>query len=226
LDQDKNDKKGDKSNSSSWMFAGYGSYQLDSNWFVRGSLMAGSNAMIVKEARISGIKGKVTATSKYNVESYGVEAALGYNYRIMNHDSILTPTLGLRATYLSDIDYTETGAGIYNKKVAQKSTATSAIIGGLQFATNTYANGIQIIPEGHVNMQYEFGQKSPKGHFKLESGTGVANYVGTKPSAFLTSLGTSVTAFSNNVEYRVGYDLNIADKYMGHQGTLKVKVKF
>jgi hypothetical protein len=47
----KDSKKGDKVQSSSWMFTGYGSYNLDQNWFVRGALIAGSNAITSKEKR-------------------------------------------------------------------------------------------------------------------------------------------------------------------------------
>jgi hypothetical protein len=31
---------------------------------------------------------------------------------------------------------------------------------------------------------------------------------------------------TDNVEYGVGYDANIADKYLGHQGSLKVRMAF
>jgi hypothetical protein len=35
-----------------------------------------------------------------------------------------------------------------------------------------------------------------------------------------------VTAYSDNIEYGVGYDMNIAEKYIGHAGSVKVKVHF
>jgi hypothetical protein len=61
------------------MFTGYGSYNLDQNWFVRGALIAGSNSITSKEKRISRV-GNLTATGKYNIESYSVDASVGYNY--------------------------------------------------------------------------------------------------------------------------------------------------
>ncbi|MGV2431872.1 MAG UNVERIFIED_CONTAM: autotransporter outer membrane beta-barrel domain-containing protein [Rickettsiaceae bacterium] len=137
----KDSKTGDKVQSSSWMFAGYGSYNLDSNWFVRGALIAGSNAITSKEKRNS-VRGNLTATGKYNIESYSVDAAVGYNYRMAG--ATLTPTLGLRATYLSDIDYDETGAGAQNRKVTQKSNISTSVIGGLQYTTNAMINDMLV----------------------------------------------------------------------------------
>jgi hypothetical protein len=52
------------------------------------------------------------------------------------------------------------------------------------------------------------------------------DYVGNKPSALSTNLGASLTANRDNIEYGVGYDVNIADKYLGHQGSVKVRVSF
>jgi hypothetical protein len=33
-------------------------------------------------------------------------------------------------------------------------------------------------------------------------------------------------AQTDNLEYGVGYDARIADKYLGHQGSVKVRAKF
>ena len=38
------------------------------------------------------------------------------------------------------------------------------------------------------------------------------------------NLGVSVTAKSGMLEYGAGYDLQLANKYIGNQGTLKIRV--
>jgi hypothetical protein len=48
----------------------------------------------------------------------------------------------LRATYLSDIDYDETGAGAQNRKVSQKSSTSASVIGGLQYTANGMINDV------------------------------------------------------------------------------------
>jgi outer membrane autotransporter protein len=213
-------KTGDKAFSNSWLFVVYGNYSLKNNWFFRGSLNSGFNAIIYKESRVGMI-----ATSKYNIKSYGGEISTGYNYRALNN-VVLTPTLGVRVTYLKDISYNESGADVLNKKVTQKGSTNSALIGGLQCSTKSFINQTSIMPEAHMNFQYGLDMKSPKGDFKLISGGEVVTYVGTKAPAFSTSFGGSVTAYSDNIEYGVGYDMNIAEKYIGHAGSVKVKVHF
>jgi len=223
-------KKGDKALSNSWMFAGYGNYNIDNNWFVRGSFVAGSNKVTSKELRLVNT-GASVVTAKYNMETYGLEAVVGYNYRVMQ-DSVVTPSLGVRGTYLSDISYAETGATAQARQVTQKANTSGAVIGGVQFSTIGYINETQITPEAHVNLQYGLGVKSPKGHWKYSTGvvenggTGIQNFSGTKPAALSTTFGSSVTTITDNVEYGAGYDLTVSDKYIAHQGSVKVKVMF
>ena len=48
----------------------------------------------------------------------------------------------------------------------------------------------------------------------------------SKPAKTFINLGTSLTLKYNMMEYGIGYDANIAKKYLGHQGTLKVRANF
>ncbi|XVN43176.1 MAG: hypothetical protein RCG15_02535 [Candidatus Rickettsia vulgarisii] len=40
----------------------------------------------------------------------------------------------------------------------------------------------------------------------------------------ISNIGVSVTAKSGIFEYGAGYDLQLAKKYLGHQGTLKLRI--
>ena len=40
------------------------------------------------------------------------------------------------------------------------------------------------------------------------------------------NVGVSVSAKAGAMEYGAGYDAYLANKYVGHQGTLKVRVNF
>ena len=68
--------------------------------------------------------------------------------------------------------------------------------------------------------------KSPTGNYQVTSGGNALSYTGTKPSKVFGTIGTGLTAYSNNVEYSIGYDMNLSDKYMGHEGSVKLKVMF
>lgn len=217
-------KSGDKIKTSSWVFSTYGSYSLNDNWFIRGNLTAASNKIDSKEKRV-GLAGITTAKAGYNVEAYSAEAALGYNYRT-DGGGTFTPSVGLKIARVSDIKFTETGSGVQNKEVSHKATNVGSVRAGASYTTATDWNGILLHPEAHMNLQYGLGVKTPKGKYRALGSNTFANYQGQKSGRFTANFGASVTSHVNNVEYGVGYDLNIADKYLGHQGSVKVKVKF
>ena len=81
-------------------------------------------------------------------------------------------------------------------------------------------------PEVHGNVSYAFNSPASKTSFKINGTDKSFTYAGAKASKFGANFGASVMADADGVEYGVGYDANIADKYLAHQGSLKVKVKF
>jgi len=219
----KDTKSGDKLRADSWLFGAYGNYEFSNNYFVQANAAVAQTTAKAKSGRITPA-GRVTAAGKYDMMSYVAEVRGGYKYQFEN--SVVAPTVGLRYNYFGDTSYTETGAGVQNLKVNTKSTSGLSALAGVKLGTTVDMNGSAIMPEVHMNLDYALSSSAPKARYNLDGSSVSFNYKGAKSSKFGYNFGASVMAQNDNVEYGVGYDANIADKYLGHQGTVKVKVKF
>lgn len=217
-------KSGDKVKSSTWMFTGYGSYALSNDYFARANFVVASDSVNAKEKRLGG-SGTSIAEAKYKAESFSIEGALGKSFGTLDGGTI-TPSAGLRAYYLSNINYDEKGAGVLNRSIKKDSKVSAAFVANLQYATDKQFGDYVLSPEVHVNLQYDLGGVKNKGQFKPVGSTNYQKFVGTKSTRFAGRMGGSLTSYVNNIEYGIGYDVDISDRYLGHEGSLKLKMKF
>jgi outer membrane autotransporter protein len=223
----KNTLSGDKTKTSSWIFGLYGNYHIADNWFVRGAGIVAQTAVDHKSNRVVSVANNGIARSKYDVTSVGISAVAGYNF-FLKEDSIVTPTLGVKWHHTNDIEYQETGNTKQNNKVTQKGNDKVSVIGDIRVAMGVeMENGTKLMPFAHVGGEYGLGSKTPKGTFSNEGIPGQVNrYVGTKPAKLSTAIGVGVDAKTDMLEYGVAYNANIANKYLGHEGSVRVEVKF
>jgi outer membrane autotransporter protein len=219
----KDTKSGDKNKTTSWLFGAYGGYEFANNFFVQANAAVAQTNVKSKERRVS-LTGYDTATGKYDVMGFAAEVRGGYNYRF--ESSTVTPTVGLRYNYSGDTSYTETGAGVSNLKVANKSAGSLSGVAGVKLGTTVDMNGSMLMPEVHMNVDYALTKATSKAAYSLDGSSMNFNYKGAKAAKFGYNFGASVMTKTDNVEYGVGYDANIADKYLGHQGSLKVRMAF
>ena len=63
-------------------------------------------------------------------------------------------------------------------------------------------------------------------HEGASNGTGLIPVNKSKTNRTFYNVGTSVNTSHGFMEYGAGYDLNLSKKYVGHQGSLKVRVNF
>lgn len=215
----KDQRAGGKTKANSWMFGAYGTYDLPQNFFVQGNAAVAQTAVKTTESRLSD-----KANAKYDVIGYTAEVRGGYKLRFDN--SLITPTAGLRFNYLGDTSYTETGSKNGNKKVAGAATTALDAVAGVTLSTALDVDGMVFNPEVHMNVDYALSNKAPKVDYNLDGSAVKFNYKGAKPAKFGYNFGASVMTQADNVEYGVGYDARISDKYMGHTGSVKVKVSF
>ena len=216
---------GDKTRSTSWVFSGYGNYQFDDNWFIRGAAAYTKTAVDNKDLRVVTVNQKGIARGKYNIHSFGGELTVGKAFRMQN-DLVMTPSLGARFAHTGKISYQETGGTRLNNKISQGATNSAQAVAGLQLTKSFARNNMIITPEAHANVAYGLGVKTPKGTYFSEMDSATVAYRGNKPGRVSSTIGVGITAASGSVEYGVGYDANIAAGYLGHQGSLKLKVKF
>ncbi|WP_341757028.1 MULTISPECIES: autotransporter outer membrane beta-barrel domain-containing protein [unclassified Candidatus Tisiphia] len=207
----------------------YGSQQLAKDFFIQAVASFGSSKIKGTDPRIVSKRinanGQETAKSSYGSMSYGGEVLFGYNAKVAE-SVLLTPMAGISYTKFSDESYKETGTTHRNRLVSKKASSKIEAIVGARVSSSIDANGIAMIPEAHAFVSQKLGGKSGKVDARLDGMT--SPFVTRTDKAAKTSynVGVSVSAKAGTMEYGAGYDAYLANKYVGHQGTLKVRVNF
>lgn len=222
-------KIGEKTNINTVMLSIYGSQQLDKNFFVQGLVSLGSNKIKNSDPRkvptSRNASGQQIAKASYDSLSYGGQVLFGYNAKMSDSMSLI-PMAGIRYTGSSDEGYKETGTDNANKVVAKKTNNKVEAVLGTRFAVSVDTSGITVMPEAHAFVSQKLFGSSGKVSAKLDGMTSSFATRSNKEAKTLFNLGLGVTAKAGNMEYGAGYDAYLASKYVGHQGTLKVRVNF
>ncbi|MFU7503087.1 MAG: autotransporter outer membrane beta-barrel domain-containing protein [Candidatus Tisiphia sp.] len=225
------DKKfGDKTNGKTNIFFLYSLYNLTNNWFTEAIASYGITRVRNSEGRLIATDVRrnsavETAAAKYKSISYSGQLLTGYNY-IASKKLMITPTIGFRYSQFNDPGYTETGTKFQNLVVKKRSYNKFEGILGLRTAATLKANKVLLIPELHGYVNHAFKVKAPIIDARLD---GINKPLPTKSvksvKTFFT-VGTGFTTKYNMMECGIIYNVNIASKYIGYQGILKVKVNF
>ncbi|BFD46661.1 MAG: autotransporter outer membrane beta-barrel domain-containing protein [Rickettsia endosymbiont of Sergentomyia squamirostris] len=222
-------KIGEKTNINTVMLSIYGSQQLDKNFFVQGLVSLGSNKIKNSDPRkvptSRNASGQQIAKASYDSLSYSGQVLFGYNAKMSDSMSLI-PMAGIRYTGSSDEGYKETGTDNVNKVVAKKTNNKVEAVLGTRFAVSVDTSGITVMPEAHAFVSQKLFGSSGKVSAKLDGMTSSFATRSDKEAKTLFNLGLGVTAKAGNMEYGAGYDAYLASKYVGHQGTLKVRVNF
>ncbi len=222
----KDKKAGDKTKVGSALFSIYGAQQLNDNFFVQGIVSVGTNDIRNKEKRVTGLLTSQTATAKYKSTTYTGEVLGGYKYALPNTSATLTPMVGLKYAKFVDNSYTETGTTNRNYTVNKKTVNRFEGVLGARITNLSEMNGAMLALEGHGFVDYNFTNKASKGEATLSGLAKPMVSKSAKPSRTAFNLGASASLKHNMMEYGVGYDAYLASKYVGHQGSLKVRVNF
>ena len=222
----KNKKIGDTTKIESTLFSMYGIQQLSNNYFIQGIASFGSSRVRNYEKRIIDLTTDQTALGKYNSTTYSMEMLGGYRYLIPNTNSVLTPMAGLRYAKFNDAGYVETGTNKRNFIVSKKSMDKVTGIIGARASFSSQINNVLLMPEIHGFINHDFKNKNPKVEARLDGAKALMPSATSKSQKAFFNVGTSLTVKYNMMEYGVAYDANLAKKYIGHQGSLKVRVNF
>jgi len=217
-------KSGDKTKADSIMFSIYGIQQITDSWFAQGIATLGSSEVTTNEKRRISNTSYQRATGKYTSMSFSGEALVGYNY-VMEQMSV-TPIGGIRFTRVNDAGYKETGTTNQNLTVSRKAMDKVELILGAKLAGSAFdLNGSAITPGIHTFLNQDMIGKNAKVNMQLPAGNQLVDK-SSKPARTVFNAGVSLDAKYNSMEYGLGYDAYMANKYIGHQGTLKVRVNF
>ncbi|MDR0329364.1 MAG: autotransporter outer membrane beta-barrel domain-containing protein, partial [Rickettsia sp.] len=225
------DKKfGDKTNGKTNIFSLYSLYNLTNNWFTEAIASYGITRVRNSEGRLIATDVRrntalETAATKYKSISYSGQLLTGYNY-IASEKLMITPTIGFRYSQFKDAGYTETGTKFQNLVVKKRSYNKFEGILGLRTAATLKANKVLLIPELHGYVNHDFKGKAPIIDARLDGINEPLPTKSVKPVKTFFTVGTGFTAKYNMMECGIIYNVNIASKYIGHQGSLKVKVNF
>lgn len=221
----KNFKSGDKTKINSFMFSIYGMQQITDNWFVHAVATYGTNEVKNTEKRVIGLTTYDLVKGNYTAQSFNGEAVFGYNY-VLEQASV-TPMFGLRATRVNDGGYKESGSTGQNLTINSKATNKLEVIAGARVSATAFdLNGITLNPEIHGFVNHDLIGKNGKTSVTIDGISSGLTPKTIKPSKTTYNLGLSLNSEYNGMEYGIGYDAELANKRIGHQGTLKVRVNF
>lgn len=221
----KNLKSGDKTKVNSLMFSIYALQQITDTWFAQGSATIASNEVKNSNKRVTGGTAYELASSKYNAMSFVGDVLFGYNY--ITEGFSLTPMGGVRYSRVNSAGYKESGSITQNLDVSQKASNRFEVIVGGRVSSGAFdVNGMSVTPELHGFINHDVIGKTPKQDLRIGGVANSLNAKSSKPINTSYNLGVGVTANYGMMEYGAGYDVHLADKRVGHEGSLKVRVNF
>lgn len=220
---------GDKTKADTLMFSIYGLQEINDDWFLQGVANFGSTKVKNTSKRIGSQNNAVTAetaTGKYDSMSWGGELLGGYNMNITSM-AVITPMLGLDYTRTNDGGFTETGTRNQNLSVSKKSVDKTQLVAGVRAVmADIEQSGFVVTPEVHGFVRQALGSKNPKLTVKLDGAGELDTSNNAKLARTTGNLGLGINASSGMMSYGLTYDAHMANKYVGHQGTFKVRVNF
>jgi outer membrane autotransporter protein len=192
------------------------------NWFTEALASYGITNVKNSENRLTS-SGMEIASAKYKSQSYSGQILGGYNYQCSN-DVMLSPVAGLRYSTFNDSAYTETGTRFQNLTVNKRSYNNFEGILGLRTGKTFDVREVVLMPEIHGYVNYNFKGKSPLTEATLDGIDTPLPNVQPKTTKTFFTVGTSLTAKHNRMEYGIAYNATMANKYLAQQGSIKLRI--
>lgn len=214
------------------MFSLYSAYNIPNyDWYLDSTVSYAESSIrgskIRKLAVARDVLGSEVASSKYKSRLYSSSVSLGYNHHIGNN-AYVTPSIGAIGSLIRDKGYTETGTSFQNLIVRKKSYNKLSGVAGLRTYQNIYVDnqmdGVIITPEAYGFVNYNIKNKTPAIDAILAGIDQPLPTISHRSNRVDYNLGFSITIKQSMMEYGMNYDANLAKKYQGHAGSLKVRV--
>lgn len=214
------------------MFSLYSAYNIPNyNWYLDNTVSYAESSVQGQKIRYLAVArdvlGSEVASSKYKSRLYSGSVSLGYNYNL-NNNIYVTPSLGAIGSLIRDKGYAESGASFQNLTVRKKSYNKLTGVAGLRTYQDIYVDnnesGVIVTPEAYGFVNYNIKNKVPAIDARLlgiDQPLPTINHRGNRVDY---NLGLGITIKQNMMEYGINYDANLAKKYQGHSGSLKVRV--
>ena len=212
----------DRTKTDSMIFSLYGKQELTESWFAQWIASYSSTKIDHQEEKVFSFGNKI-AQANYISKSYGGEILFGYEAKL--NQAVLTPFTGISYLKSRDEGYREIGLPFANRTVAANNKDSVDIIAGARLSRAINTDTGMVIPEIHGMFSKRIKGKAGKMVAKIdgmnESFTDI-----TRTSNTMGNFGIGITTKSRSIEYGASYDLQLANRYIGHQASIKVKINF
>jgi outer membrane autotransporter protein len=218
-------KSGDKTKVTSYLLSGYANQQFSNNFFGQGVFSIGSSTADNKENRRISNTQLVTAEGKYSSMIFSSEVLGGYNHAVTDQ-LVVSPMAGLNYSRINSAGYKESGdAGTPLLDVSKKASQKLDIVGGVKVTTASFmANGVAITPAAHAFIRHDVIGKGAKVTAKLDGLATITEKAKLQKTFY--NVGASLNAAYGAMDYGVSADAHFSNKYVGLQGSLKLRVNF
>jgi outer membrane autotransporter protein len=219
--------RGDKFNVNHDTFSIYGQGEIVNRLLLQGAVSLVKGKVVNKSVKLVDDGIYETATGKFNTKGYNIRSQLSYKFNIDKF--VLTPSVGFKYGRIADGAYDETGNDVFNLSVTSKSRKIFSGIAGIKASMpQVVAENIHFVPSLNFSVKKILQDKVKQAKVKLHwADREFENDNNNRKLPKLGyNIGGSVLVKRNNTEIEASYNCHLKKKYVGHQGTLKLKLLF
>jgi len=218
-------KSGDKTDVESYAFSIYGIKQISDYWTLSSVITSAFNTIKNDTKKVSGAGTRESVEGNYKAMSFNGELLATYSQDMGG--VVVSPMGGLRYTKVNSSGYKETGStNGQNLDISAKDYQRLEAIAGIKlYVPDIDVNGLPLTPDFHASVNYDTLGKAQKQDVTLD-GAGMLSSATYKAARANYNVGVGVKAEYDFWEYGLGYDMQISDKRLGHQGNFKLRVNF
>ncbi len=200
----------------------YGMTNID-NLILSGSVYGGKGDSKTSR-QIVQATGSLTANGKFKSNLYG--ALAGVAYQIEAEQNLITPSVSLQYSSITQKKYTETGAGNFNREIGKKTGEALVGTAAVKYGYVIENNGATIVPGVQVGVSSDFNAKSSnvKTKFLWENQAYDVKSDTKRQTRFFVT--PSLVSKSDSFDIGLSYTFDQAKKAKGNLVTLKLLAKF
>jgi len=222
------DSTGDRSGSGqeidSYITSLYGSYS-GRGWYLDGTLTYGLHQYESSRAVTFASTSSQTLTADYSGQQLGARAEAGLPLPIGR--AVLTPLVSLAYNHLSQDGYSERGGAAALTVGSSETDSLRSGLGAKASATVATVGNWEIRPNARLVWLHEFNQSAPEQTASYVAGGSSFTTPGSDIATEHVDLGIGVDLASvRDVTLSAKYDADLADRYVGHAGSLQLRAEF
>lgn len=198
------------------------------NKFDLSAVLAGNNTRFTHKYQKMITHGNYqTAKGKFTSNGFTGQMLLNYNIALSNNFMVM-PRVGIQYGNQMDSAYTESGAGVHNLSIAARNSKGFSGTAGVKLSKEFLVGNTHVIPSLLATVQKDFTRDKDKikARYVWASGSSTETHTFNRGKSLGYNLGAGLGINHKNVEVLAEYNCHLKKKYVGHQGTLKLKLLF